>query len=103
MRYIVKYTNYKRYGAKSRITYEGQEVSKGDEPSTGNPAAQQHAATETVGKPGLRGSRCAFRRSLFAKTTRLRKFARVCFGWGRVKSKAPLISDEGKGHIRRSL
>ena len=30
MRYIVKYKNYKRYGSKSRITYEGQEVSKGD-------------------------------------------------------------------------
>jgi hypothetical protein len=30
MRYIVKYKNYKRYGAKSRITYEGQEISKGD-------------------------------------------------------------------------
>jgi len=33
MRYIVKYRNYKRYGSKSRITYEGQEVTKGgDEP-----------------------------------------------------------------------
>jgi hypothetical protein len=32
MRYIVKYTNYKRYGAKSKITYDGQEVSKGQEP-----------------------------------------------------------------------
>jgi len=30
MRYIVKYTNYKRYGAKSRITYEGQEVQKAE-------------------------------------------------------------------------
>ena len=30
MRYIVKYKNYKRYGAKSRITYDGQEISKGD-------------------------------------------------------------------------
>jgi len=36
MRYIVKYTNYKRYGAKSRITYEGQEVSKGQEPQQPN-------------------------------------------------------------------
>jgi len=33
MRYIVKYKNYKRYGSKSRITYEGQEVTKGgDQP-----------------------------------------------------------------------
>jgi len=31
MRYIVKYENYKRYGAKSRITYDGQELSKGEE------------------------------------------------------------------------
>jgi len=36
MRYIVKYTNYKRYGAKSRITYEGQELSKGQEQQTPN-------------------------------------------------------------------
>jgi hypothetical protein len=36
MRYIVKYTNYKRYGAKSRITYEGQEVSKGQDPQQPN-------------------------------------------------------------------
>jgi|SRR5579862_573082 len=33
MRYIVKYENYKRYGAKSKILYEGQEVSK-DAPAT---------------------------------------------------------------------
>jgi hypothetical protein len=31
MRYIVKYKNYKRYGAKSKITYEGQEISKGEQ------------------------------------------------------------------------
>jgi hypothetical protein len=31
----VKYTNYKRFGAKSKITYEGQEISKGDEPQSG--------------------------------------------------------------------
>jgi hypothetical protein len=39
MRYIVKYKNYKRYGAKSRITYEGQEISKGDaqQPSSTTP------------------------------------------------------------------
>lgn len=28
MRYVVKYTNYKRYGSKSTITYDGQEVSR---------------------------------------------------------------------------
>lgn len=41
MRYIVKYTNYKRYGAKSRITYDGQEISKGDgsQPGTQQPAS----------------------------------------------------------------
>jgi len=39
MRYIVKYTNYKRYGAKSRITYEGQEVSKGQGPPPQQPNA----------------------------------------------------------------
>lgn len=42
MRYIVKYKNYKRYGSKSRITYEGQEISKGD--------AQQPSATPTTPK-----------------------------------------------------
>jgi len=36
MRYIVKYTNYKRYGSKSKITYDGQEVSKGDDPQQPN-------------------------------------------------------------------
>ncbi len=40
MRYIVKYKNYKRYGAKSRITYDGQEISKGD--------AQQPSGTTTA-------------------------------------------------------
>jgi len=44
MRYIVKYTNYKRYGSKSRITYDGQEVSKGEDPQQpngGKPAPKQ--------------------------------------------------------------
>jgi hypothetical protein len=40
MRYIIKYTNYKRYGAKSKITYEGQEISKGQQP-----AAQPNSTT----------------------------------------------------------
>jgi hypothetical protein len=34
MRYIVKYRDYKRYGAKSKITYDGQEISK-DAPQSG--------------------------------------------------------------------
>ncbi len=45
MRYIVKYTNYKRYGSKSRITYDGQELSKGEpstqQPNTGTPVPKQ--------------------------------------------------------------
>ena len=36
LRYIVKYENYKRYGSKSRITYDGQEVTKGEEPQPPN-------------------------------------------------------------------
>ena len=31
----VKYTNYKRFGAKSRITYDGQEISKDNAPPSG--------------------------------------------------------------------
>jgi hypothetical protein len=30
IREIIKYTNYKRFGSKSRITYDGQEVQKAD-------------------------------------------------------------------------
>jgi len=30
IREIIKYTNYKRFGSKSRITYEGQEVQKAE-------------------------------------------------------------------------
>jgi hypothetical protein len=41
MRYIVRYKNYKRYGAKSRITYEGQEISKD------NKAGTQQSGTTT--------------------------------------------------------
>jgi hypothetical protein len=45
MRYIVKYKNYKRYGAKSKITYDGQEVTKteegGSQPSSGTQPQQQ--------------------------------------------------------------
>jgi hypothetical protein len=47
MRYKVKYSNYKRYGAKSRITYEGQEVSKGQEAPSGT---QQPSGTTPAPK-----------------------------------------------------
>ncbi|HEY4961367.1 MAG TPA: hypothetical protein VII29_10955 [Terriglobales bacterium] len=45
IRQVVKYTDYKRFGAKSKITYEGQEISK-DTPKTGTqpPAAGQPAS-----------------------------------------------------------
>jgi hypothetical protein len=32
IREIVKYTNYKRFGAQSKITYEGQEIEKAGQP-----------------------------------------------------------------------
>jgi hypothetical protein len=41
MRYIVKYKNYKRYGSKSKITYDGQEVSKSDNTTPPNSGTQQ--------------------------------------------------------------
>jgi hypothetical protein len=31
IREIIKYTNYRRFGSKSKITFEGQEVQKGAE------------------------------------------------------------------------
>ena len=42
VRQIVKYTNYKRFGSKVKITYEGQEVSK--EPQTGTQQKTQPQA-----------------------------------------------------------
>jgi hypothetical protein len=43
IREIVKYTNYKRFGANVKITYEGQELPKGqgDQQSPAQPQAQQ--------------------------------------------------------------
>jgi hypothetical protein len=35
----VKYTNYKRFGAKSKITYDGQEISKGDQSGSQPPSS----------------------------------------------------------------
>jgi hypothetical protein len=52
MRYIVKYKNYKRYGAKSKITYDGQEVSKTDDAGSqnGNGTTQQQPAPQPAPK-----------------------------------------------------
>jgi hypothetical protein len=44
IREIIKYTNYRRFGSKSKITYEGQEVQKGTEqkkPEEEKPAEPQ--------------------------------------------------------------
>ncbi len=43
IRQIVKYTNYKRFGSKVKITYEGQELEKGEKPA-------QPAPTPEAGK-----------------------------------------------------
>jgi len=43
IRQVIKYTDYKRFGAKSKITYEGQEISK-DKPGTTPPANGQPPA-----------------------------------------------------------
>jgi hypothetical protein len=37
VRQVVKYTNYKRFGANVKITYEGQDISKGQQPGTQQP------------------------------------------------------------------
>jgi hypothetical protein len=47
---IVKYTDYKRFGAKSKITYEGQEISK-DKPGATPPANGQPPAASPPPKP----------------------------------------------------
>ncbi len=47
MRYVVRYTNYKRYGAKSKITYEGQELSK---EGSGGQQQQPNAGNSTPPK-----------------------------------------------------
>ncbi|MBI1740095.1 MAG: hypothetical protein HYR57_04340 [Candidatus Koribacter versatilis] len=42
IREIVKYTNYQRFGSKSKITYEGQEVQKAEpKPGEQKPAEGQ--------------------------------------------------------------
>ncbi len=47
IREILKYTNYKRFGSKVRITYEGQELEKGKDA----PGPQQHPAPTAPPKP----------------------------------------------------
>ncbi len=41
IREIVKYTNYKRFGSNVKITYEGQELPKGQDQGQAQPQAQQ--------------------------------------------------------------
>jgi hypothetical protein len=50
IRQVVKYTDYKRFGAKSKITYEGQEISK-DKPGTTPPASGQPPADTSQPPP----------------------------------------------------
>ena len=47
IRQVVKYTDYKRFGAKSKITYEGQEITK----DTPKPGSQSPAASQPPPKP----------------------------------------------------
>ena len=47
IREIIKYTDYKRFGAKSKITYEGQEVKKA-EPKAGEQPAPEQKPVEPV-------------------------------------------------------
>jgi len=45
VRQIVKYTNYKRFGSNVKITYEGQEISKGaSQPNTQQPGGAQQTS-----------------------------------------------------------
>jgi len=51
IREIIKYTNYRRFGSKSKITYEGQEVKKGDEVKPDQPAKPDEQKTPEPPKP----------------------------------------------------
>ena len=54
IREIIKYTNYRRFGSKSRITYEGREVQKGTPqatPDQGAPQASPEAQKPDPQKP----------------------------------------------------
>ena len=52
IREIVKYTNYKRFGSKSRIVFEGKELPKGDPgtPAPGQPSSGQQAQQQAPQK-----------------------------------------------------
>ena len=50
IRQVVKYTDYKRFGAKSKITYEGQEISKEQPSGTAKPGSQQPAQSPSQPK-----------------------------------------------------
>jgi hypothetical protein len=41
IREIIKYTNYKRFGSKSRITFDGKEVQKEEQKPGDQPPADQ--------------------------------------------------------------
>ena len=46
IRQVVKYTDYKRFGSKSKITYEGQEISKDQPSGTQKPGSQPPAGNQ---------------------------------------------------------
>ena len=48
VRSIVKYSNYKRFGSSIKITFEGQDISNGQQPASGNaPQAQPQTPAAT--------------------------------------------------------
>jgi hypothetical protein len=52
IREIIKYTNYRRFGSKSKITFEGQEVKKGEQkPGEGEGTEPQKPADQTPPPP----------------------------------------------------
>ncbi len=68
---VVKYTNYKRFGAKSKIIYDGQEISK-DQPQ--QPGTQQPNKTARRRRSSRGSSLFALRHSLFAKGAGLMRY-----------------------------
>ncbi len=52
IREIVKYTNYKRFGSNVKITYEGQELPKGQEGQAGQQQPGQPQAQQSSPVPG---------------------------------------------------
>src|ERR1700730_11352297 len=51
IREIIKYTNYRRFGSKSKITFEGQEVQKGAEPKGTEPKKPEDQKQPEPQKP----------------------------------------------------